>query len=45
LVETNQQRAVPQPLVIGAFRRASIAPARRYYGRDDQRILALYGCA
>ena len=33
-------------LVIGAFRRkghANIAAARRYYGRDDQRILALYG--
>jgi hypothetical protein len=33
-------------LVIGAFRRAgfaNIARARRYYGRDDQRILALYG--
>ena len=33
-------------LVIGAFRKkahANIASARRYYGRDDQRILALYG--
>jgi predicted transposase YbfD/YdcC len=33
-------------LVTGAFRRkghANIAAARRYYGRDDQRILALYG--
>lgn len=33
-------------LVMGAFRRegfANIAHARRYYGRDDQRILALYG--
>lgn len=33
-------------LVIGAFRKkghANIAAARRYYGRDDQRILALYG--
>ena len=33
-------------LAIGAFRRAgfaNIAHARRYYGRDDQRILALYG--
>lgn len=33
-------------LVISAFRRkghANIAAARRYYGRDDQRILALYG--
>jgi predicted transposase YbfD/YdcC len=32
-------------LVTGAFRRAGIAStahARRYYGRDDQRILALY---
>ena len=35
-------------LVTGAFRRAgfaNIAHARRYYGRDDQRILALYGYA
>jgi hypothetical protein len=33
-------------LVTGAFRRAgyaNIAHARRYYARDDQRILALYG--
>ena len=33
-------------LVTGAFRRAgyaNIAHARRYYCRDDQRILALYG--
>lgn len=33
-------------LVTGAFRRtgyANVAHARRYYGRDDQRILALYG--
>jgi predicted transposase YbfD/YdcC len=33
-------------LVTGAFRRAgfaNIAHARRYYSRDDQRILALYG--
>jgi hypothetical protein len=33
-------------LVMGTSRRkghASIAAARRYYGRDDQRILALYG--
>jgi hypothetical protein len=32
---------------MGAFRReghANIAAARRYYSRDDQRILALYGC-
>jgi hypothetical protein len=35
-------------LAIGASRRvgfASIAHARRCYGRDDQRILALYGYA
>lgn len=35
-------------LAIGAFRRtgfANIAHARRYYARDDQRILALYGYA
>jgi hypothetical protein len=35
-------------LVIGAFRRAgyaNLARARRYYARDDQRILALYGYA
>jgi hypothetical protein len=33
-------------LVIGAFRRAgyaNIAHARRYHGRDERRILALYG--
>jgi hypothetical protein len=33
-------------LAIGAFRRVGfvgIAHARRYYDRDDQRILALYG--
>ena len=33
-------------LVIGTFRKkghANIASARRYYGRDDQRILTLYG--
>jgi predicted transposase YbfD/YdcC len=33
-------------LVTGAFRRkghANIAAARRYYGRDEERILALYG--
>jgi hypothetical protein len=32
--------------VTGVFRRAgfaNIAHARRYYGRDDQRILSLYG--
>jgi hypothetical protein len=35
-------------LVIGAFRHAgyaSIAHARRYHARDDQRILTLYGYA
>ena len=35
-------------LVTGAFRRAgyaNIAHAHRYYGRDDLRILALYGYA
>jgi predicted transposase YbfD/YdcC len=35
-------------LVTGAFRRAgfaNIAHARRHYGRDDQRILTLYGYA
>ncbi len=35
-------------LVTGAFRRigfANIAHARRYCGRDDQRILTLYGYA
>lgn len=35
-------------LVTGAFRRAGFANtahARRYYGRDDQRIIALYGYA
>lgn len=35
-------------LAIGAFRRAgyaNVAHARRYCGRDDQRILALYGYA
>jgi hypothetical protein len=35
-------------LVTGAFRRAgyaNIAHARRHYGRDDHRILALYGYA
>jgi hypothetical protein len=38
--------AVIRNLVIGAFRRAgfaNIAHARRHYGRDDHRILALYG--
>lgn len=40
--------AAVRNLVIGAFRKkghANIAAARRYYGRDDQRILALYGYA
>jgi hypothetical protein len=35
-------------LAIGAFRKAghaNIAHARRYYARDDQRVLALYGYA
>ena len=35
-------------LVMGIFRKkghANTAAARRYYGRDDQRILALYGYA
>jgi hypothetical protein len=34
------------PSATGAFRRTgfvNIARARRYYGRDDQRILAFYG--
>ena len=38
--------AAVRNLVTGAFRHAgfaNIAHARRYYGRDDQRILALYG--
>jgi hypothetical protein len=41
-------RAVIRNLVIGAIRGkgfANIAHARRYYARDDQRILALYGYA
>ncbi|HEV2256334.1 MAG TPA: hypothetical protein VGS06_24570 [Streptosporangiaceae bacterium] len=48
-VRTGHQpsvRAAIRNLVTGAFRRAgfaSIAHARRYYGRDDQRILSLYG--
>jgi predicted transposase YbfD/YdcC len=52
--DSSQVRTGHQPdayaairnLVMGAFRReglANIAHARRYYGRDDQRILALYG--
>ena len=35
-------------LAIGSFRKkghANIAAARRHYGRDDQRILTLYGYA
>jgi len=38
--------AAVRNLVIGATRHAgfaNIAHARRYYARDDQRILALYG--
>ena len=38
--------AAVRNLVIGATRHAgfaNIACARRYYARDDQRILALYG--
>ena len=48
-VRTGSQpnaHATIRNLVTGAFRRtglADIAHARRYYGRDDQRILALYG--
>jgi predicted transposase YbfD/YdcC len=48
-VRTGNQpnaHAAIRNLVTGAFRRAghaNIAHARRYYGRDDQRILALYG--
>lgn len=46
----NQPNAMAgiRNLVTGAFRRAgyvNIAHARRYHGRDDQRILALYGYA
>jgi hypothetical protein len=40
--------AANRNLVAGAFRRtgfANIAHARRYYGYDDQRVLALYGYA
>jgi hypothetical protein len=44
----NQPNALAaiRNLVTGALRRAgfaNIAHARRYYGRDDQRILSLYG--
>jgi len=38
--------ALIRNLVTGAFRRsgfANTAHARRYYGRDDRRILSLYG--
>lgn len=48
-VRTGNQpnaHATIRNLVTGAFRRAgfaNIAHARRYYGRDDARILALYG--
>jgi predicted transposase YbfD/YdcC len=48
-VRTGNQpnaHAAIRNLAIGAFRRvgfANIAHARRYYSRDDQRILALYG--
>ena len=48
-VRTGSQpnaHAAIRNLVTGAFRRAgfaNIAHARRYYGRDDARILALYG--
>jgi predicted transposase YbfD/YdcC len=48
-VRTGNQpnaHAAIRNLVTGAFRRAgfaNIAHARRYYGRDDARILALYG--
>ena len=52
--DLQQARTESQPnawaairnLVTGAFRRAgyaNIAHARRYYGRDDQRVLGLYG--
>jgi predicted transposase YbfD/YdcC len=46
----NQPNALAaiRNLVTGAFRRkghANTAAARRYYARDDQRILALYGYA
>ena len=46
----NQPNAMAgiRNLVTGAFRRAghaNIAHARRYYGRNDQRILTLYGYA
>jgi hypothetical protein len=44
----RRERRSIRNLVTGAFRRAgyaNIAHARRYYGRDDLRILALYGYA
>jgi len=43
---TDRDCAAIRNLVTGVFRRAgfaNIAHARRYYGRDDARILALYG--
>lgn len=54
--DTQKTRTGNQPsalasvrnLVIGAFRKkghANIAAGRRYYGRDDRRILELYGYA
>src|SRR5215469_8981914 len=48
-VRTGNQpnaHAAIRNLVTGAFRRAgyaNIAHARRYHGRDERRILALYG--
>jgi len=49
-MDTNQPAAYAavRNLVIGAARKArfaNIACARRYYARDDRRILALYGYA
>ena len=43
--QPNAYAAIRNP-VTGAFRRAGFANAahaRRYYSRDDQRILALHG--
>jgi hypothetical protein len=40
------RQRVPETLVTGTFRIAgyvNIAHARRWLGRDDKRILALYG--
>jgi hypothetical protein len=45
VTEERARRAIIRNLATGAFRRAgyaNIAHARRYYGRDDQRIPALY---